>query len=79
MADVESPHPHVSRQHGRGRMDALAHGGRDPRIPRDEIRTEYGTQRVSLYIKTINVLCNTTLVNLYDLTQSHLVSRNLST
>ena len=61
MADVESRHSVHSRQHGRGRVGAVAHGARDPQADRVGVRTEYGAQRVSLYIKT-NISCNTTLV-----------------
>ena len=61
MADVESRHSVHSRQHGRGRVGAVAHGARDPQAVRVGVRTEYGAQKVSLYIKT-TIFCNTSLV-----------------
>ena len=51
MADVESRHSVHIRQHGRGRVGAVAHGARDPQAPRVGVRTEYGTQRVSVILR----------------------------
>ena len=51
MADVESRHSVHSRQHGRGRVGAVAHGDRDPQARRVGVRTEYGAQRVSVILR----------------------------
>ena len=53
MADVESRHSVHIRQHGRGRVGAVAHGARDPQALRVGVRTEYGAQRVSVILREL--------------------------